>query len=350
MRVIDIAGAGISGLTAAIHLARSGFPVRVYERGEDVGSRFHGDFQGLENWSCDEDALAFLGRIGIPPPPFCRPFHRLEAVDDLGRRRTIQANNRTGIYLVKRGPVEDSVDWHLKELAMEAGVQIHFGRPVGDKEVHIVAKGPRSPHSVAYGIRAEVDHEDRILVFLDDRIAPKSYAYLVIVDGKMTLVSTLMERFYLARACFSKALERAEETYGLKPKNVQPMSGYIDFFLRDSYVDSNRMVVGECAGLQDFLFGFGMRYAFLSGYLAARCIVEGSDYDRFIREEMLDSVRASLINRYLFEKLGNRGYRFLIRRWAKSDDVLGLMRGWYRWKWYKRLIFPLARRRLARKE
>ncbi len=44
MEVIDIAGVGISGLTAAIHLAENGFGVKVYEKARDVGSRFGGAF------------------------------------------------------------------------------------------------------------------------------------------------------------------------------------------------------------------------------------------------------------------------------------------------------------------
>ncbi len=49
-RTIKIAGAGISGLTAAIVLARAGYRVKVYERMNEVGKRFNGDFQGLMNW------------------------------------------------------------------------------------------------------------------------------------------------------------------------------------------------------------------------------------------------------------------------------------------------------------
>ena len=48
---IKILGAGIAGLTAAIVLAKSGHLVEVFEKNKDCGMRFHGDLQGLENWS-----------------------------------------------------------------------------------------------------------------------------------------------------------------------------------------------------------------------------------------------------------------------------------------------------------
>ncbi|NIQ37182.1 MAG: hypothetical protein GTN81_01120, partial [Proteobacteria bacterium] len=60
-------------------------------------------------------------------------------------------------------------------------------------------------------------------------------------------------------------------------------------------------------------------------------------------------LKSSLVNRYIFEKLGNRGYRKLIQAWEMSDDVVLLMRRWYGWRLYKGLLFPLAGRWLRRK-
>ena len=62
---IDIVGAGPSGLVAAINLARAGYNVTVHEEKSGVGHRFHGDYQGLENWSTKEDVTLLLERIGI---------------------------------------------------------------------------------------------------------------------------------------------------------------------------------------------------------------------------------------------------------------------------------------------
>ncbi len=57
---IKILGAGISGLTSAIVLSKAGYNVEVYERNDDVGKRFDGDFQGLMNWVFEEDILNFM--------------------------------------------------------------------------------------------------------------------------------------------------------------------------------------------------------------------------------------------------------------------------------------------------
>jgi 2-polyprenyl-6-methoxyphenol hydroxylase-like FAD-dependent oxidoreductase len=64
---ITIVGAGPAGLAAAIALARSGRLVVVKEWRATVGHRFHGDFQGLENWSSDQDVFDELKASGIAP-------------------------------------------------------------------------------------------------------------------------------------------------------------------------------------------------------------------------------------------------------------------------------------------
>ena len=65
MKPIVIAGAGPAGLSAAIHLRRSGYPVEIYERRKTVGARFIGEYQILENYSRKEDVLGELAEMGI---------------------------------------------------------------------------------------------------------------------------------------------------------------------------------------------------------------------------------------------------------------------------------------------
>ncbi|HSR54133.1 MAG TPA: FAD-dependent monooxygenase, partial [Acidobacteriota bacterium] len=64
---VMIAGAGPAGLAASLAVARAGGQAQVVERRGEVGARFHGDFQGLENWSTKTDALEDLAALGIEP-------------------------------------------------------------------------------------------------------------------------------------------------------------------------------------------------------------------------------------------------------------------------------------------
>ena len=63
---IQIGGAGPAGLAAAIILARAGRRVLVHEVQREVGHRFDGDFQGLENWSTQQDTFYLVERGPSP--------------------------------------------------------------------------------------------------------------------------------------------------------------------------------------------------------------------------------------------------------------------------------------------
>ena len=76
---IKIMGAGLSGLAAAIILAKAGKDVHVYDIRKDSGARFDGDFQGLENWTSDKDFFDELEEWGIDSKSFKSTlFHQID--------------------------------------------------------------------------------------------------------------------------------------------------------------------------------------------------------------------------------------------------------------------------------
>ena len=115
---IQIAGAGLSGMVAAVHLARQGFAVRVFDTAEGVGA------QGPHP-SCHATPLSdeFLWpHLGIALDQ-CFRRARSWAVY-VGHRRIERALRDFAV--VERGSRPTSVDWHLFKLAREAGVQFEF--------------------------------------------------------------------------------------------------------------------------------------------------------------------------------------------------------------------------------
>lgn len=347
---IKIAGAGISGLTCAINLGRVGHSVVVFEKRGEVGGRFNNDFKGLENWSSKEDVLSMLRRVNVDTDFYHKGFTQADLVNDLSEISTIRSSdNRCAIYMIKRGTEGDSLDQHLKKHALELGVKIQLNSKMEEEEVDIIATGPKSASGVVCGLKGRVSSADKTVVMLDESCAPKGYTYMAILDGKITLASVVMEDFRRAKKYLQKAIEKLTRLYGLEIKDVQYFGGFGNFFPRESYLQGGRMYVGECAGLQDYLFGFGMKYAFLSGYLASQSILSSMDYDYLLKRELSATMKSSLVNRYNYEKLGNRGYRKLIKRWAASPDPLRYIRTWYNLNWMKRCIYPISTRWYKRK-
>ena len=142
MKEVKILGAGLSGLTAAINLAQMGYKVDVYEKNKDVGMRFHGDLQGLENWSKKKDILQEMKKMNIATNFDCTPFYNLILTN--GSKAKDINFNRPLFYLVKRGSFLGTIDYSLKKQALKSGVNIHFQKKLPQNKVNIVATGPIS--------------------------------------------------------------------------------------------------------------------------------------------------------------------------------------------------------------
>ena len=328
---ICISGAGPAGLAAAITLAKSGRPVEVFERRSHVGSRFHGDYQGLENWSIKRDVLGELGDFGIEPdftgPPFSagRLYNPRLIYKDIRLKRTM-------FYLVKRGPGPDTLDSALERQAQRLGVTITYNQRLPDEQADIIATGPRDPRAVAAGVTFKTDHKDFACVAVGDTVAPQGYAYLLIANGQGTMATVLFTQFERASDCLARTIDLFMKQLHLETSNCQRWGGYGTFGTPTTAIKGQSLLVGEAAGFQDFLFGFGIRSAMLSGCLAAQSIITGENFDMLWRRRLQRQIRSSNVNRNLYARLGNIAYYGL---WT----VLGLgprpdlvMRWLYNWR------------------
>src|SRR6266849_1158434 len=122
---IRIAGAGPSGLAAAIALARGGRAVEVHEAKRDVGLRFIGDLQIIEGSSEAEPVPAFLERIGIARNFYFRPADWATFYDARNRARSIRSRQPYGFF-IRRGAEENTLDRGLLAQAREAGASVIF--------------------------------------------------------------------------------------------------------------------------------------------------------------------------------------------------------------------------------
>lgn len=164
MKPIKILGAGISGLTAAINLAKAGYKVEVYERNKDVGMRFGGDLQGLENWSEKEDVLDMLKRMNVKINFECDPFSKIIFTNSV--KHAERTMKKPYAYLVKRGNIIGSLDYGLKKQAVEGGVIIHFENTIAQNTADIIATGPRLEEvpGLAKGIIFKTKLKDAVII------------------------------------------------------------------------------------------------------------------------------------------------------------------------------------------
>ncbi len=340
---VNIIGAGPGSLVAAIVLRRHGFAVKVFEMAPDVGHRLSGDFQGVENWSSERDVTEILGEIGVGINFLWMPYY--EGTVYAPEMKPVQVKSvRPIFYLVRRGSMPGTLDWGLKEQALSLGVEIIFNHRLDNLEGKaIVGTGPKGADAVAVGITFNTKMQDKAVVVLDDNIAPKGYAYLLVKQGYATMATVLYREFKKADDYFEKMLGFFEDKMDLGIKNRKKFGGFGNFFIRDKQTRNEKLYIGEAAGFQDCLWGFGMRYSMLSGYIAAKSFIEDSDYDVLWQRELRPMLETSLVNRYLFERIGHAGYRYLIKCFGRGDPAK-VLRKHYNPSFLKNLLLPLAKK------
>lgn len=342
-RKVSIVGAGPAGLVAAINLARDGFRVKVYEKNTDAGGRFNGDFQGIENWSTEEDVFSFLNSVGVFLNFKCEPFCCVETYGP-NRKPVYIEGRRPLFYLVERGTKEWSLDQGLKRQALAEGVEFQWGinLKTAPSGWVIIGTGPKSADAIAKGMVFKTDHEDVALAFLDNKIAPGGYAYLLVSDHKATFATCLFRDFKNCNQYFENAVDALKTVTNIDIHEPHEFGSFINFLARTSTTQKGRILyVGESAGFQDALWGFGLRYAMLSGYLAAVSIKTGMFYNELCETHLKSQLETAVANRWIFDHLGNWGYKRLIR-WFHRNDVIEKLHQQYQPAAFKRLVHKIA--------
>lgn len=270
---VPIVGGGLSGLAAALAVVRSGGRAHVFERRGDIGGRFHGDFQGLENWTNGIDVLEELASFGIEPTFEHTPFRECVFFDPDGREHVCRSQEPLW-YLVRRGTEAGTLDQALKAQAVAAGVDMEFGKTVEHlPDGGIVANGPRGVDAIAVGYVFATDRSDSAFGAVSDDLAPGGYAYLLICRGRATLATCMFADFHNDKEYLARTVRFFESAVGITPGEARSFGGFGNMPAAPHVRRGNLLFAGEAAGLQDALFGFGMRYALTSGHLAGRALI-----------------------------------------------------------------------------
>ncbi len=328
---INIMGGGISGLACAIILRKNGYKVNVYEKKNYVGTRFNDDWQGLENWSEKIDVLKQIESYGIDLTFDYEPISELN-IHYSGKMKTIKVKN--GCYLVRRGSSKGCLDTGLLEQAEKLGVNVHFGsKPGKEVPIKVNATGPKKATAFVKGIKFKTNSESGYHMAFGKEIATGFYSYLLIKNGHGTIATVFNRKLahdsdeFLRSTVdyFSDFLDRTEVASGKK------FGGYGHFEIKKDFHDENgAMLIGEAGGFQDYLWGFGMRYAIQSGNFAARSIIESESYDDLIKENLIRKMEHSERNRFIFETLAPLAYPCAYYSLAASKNPLKLLNTIYK--------------------
>lgn len=347
-KYITIVGAGPAGLTAAINLANAGFETTVYEQNQNAGLRFNGDFQGLENWSDEDDTLQILNRIGIKINFLCHPYSGNDGLFYGPKLEKVKVKtSRPLFYLIERGSNPNSLDQGLRKQAEELGVKILWGKKLEsvDDSKAILGTGPKAADAIAKGMVFRTSLDDIFIGFIDDKIAPKAYAYLLVNDGKATFATCMFEDFQNEKIYYERALRALNTVIDIDINEPEEFGGFVNFFNEPKISKDNRILyVGENAGFQDALWGFGIKYAMLSGYYAAESIINNQDYKKLCEINLLPKLKTSLANRWLFAHLYNPGYTFILNKLKTMDDVIPALKKHYNTSMSKKLVYQIAKR------
>lgn len=348
MKKIKILGAGVSGLTAAINLAKAGYKVDVYELNKDVGLRFHGDIQGLENWSEKKEILEQLNEMGLEINFDCDPFSKLVVTNTVLTKEI--DNGKPLYYLIKRGSFKGTLDYGLKQQALKAGVNINFKKTIPPDKADIVGTGPilREVAAVDKGITFRTNAKDVSVLVLNDKLSYEGYSYLLITKGYGCMCTVVFDELKKVNNCFDET-KKFFKNYHFKNlrlniKSPRLAGGIGSFSLKHPFKAVHQkeetLYVGEAAGLQDFLWGFGMRFAMESGYLAAQSIIKNEDYKELANKQFSRRLKASMVNRYLWEKFGRKAAYSLIVKHA--GFVMNRLYSFHNYNLLQKLIYPFA--------
>lgn len=342
MKKIKILGAGPAGLTAAINLSMAGYDVEVFEKNPDCGARFHGDLQGLENWSTKKDILDELSSMNINTNFDIAPFKKVTFTNC-----TITEDfsfNRPLLYLVKRGTVDNSLDQGLKQQALAVGAKIFFNTTIEKDDADIDATGPQSKKMTIFdkGITFETNLPDMAIGIVNKKAAFNGYSYLLIVNGYACLCCCVFGDAKKLEDCFEFTKEYFVKNYQLIIQNERAVGGVGCFSKRNVYQSGKTLFVGESAGLQDFLAGFGMRTAITSGYLAAKSIIEDLDYTKLANNKFERFLKAGIVNRFTWEHKRAGGHLSTFKKINKLTLNTNILRSIYNFNLIERLEYPRA--------
>ena len=273
---ITIVGAGLSGMTAGINLAREGYDVEIWEGGKAIGA--------MEKLHPSVHATPINPRdvsdyIGIDITSQFTQCRRLA----ICLRKKHYELNPGEMHLVERGIRETSIDNFLYKTALKCGVKFRFNTLVKSMkdipEDAIVATGLVKEGMDAIGVKTAIGtgcfarkkldnpkYKDVCMAWADNYTA--DYGYLSVVNDLMFYV--VFNRGDLTEKQAGEAKQHLIETEGLEFPKWEFSHAYLPMLERKSLqlFKDNRILTGTLSGMIDPAALYGIHGALMAGKIA----------------------------------------------------------------------------------
>jgi len=254
---------------------------------------------------------------------------------------------------VQRGLGEDTLDQGLFRQAVEGGVEIIFNSPKDHRSFgDIVASGYFSDEvtdAIVVGYNFRTNIENQYWVIIDDALAPDGYCYFFVNLGQATLAVCMFRDYEKSRDYLDRTYQIFLEHVDFESQDKKFFSGTSNGFLMRQAIFDGRLYVGEAAGFIEGMWGFGMKFALISGYLAAQSIIKGEDYEKLWKKELYPQIKASLVNRWYYKMLNKKSYQFMAQKMKDSKDPIAFLNKFSNYSLIHKIGYPFAFMSLRKK-
>lgn len=316
-----ILGAGPAGLSAAISLANHDFETDVFEETSVIGGHTGNNIQAIRNYGSDAGIIQKMDSLGIKLKHL-NPIYKIMKYSPTHKFDEIYSKKEPLFYTFKRGVEQESLENQLAEQAREKGANILLGKKAQVLDCHIIANGSKfDPVGIGYGAVFENSDFDEktISFFFGNQHIQHGYAY-VTPFGKeqITIAITSFSKsdFSTMEKKFDEFIKKDEIIKEIlkSAKLVNRFSGYGHFNIPDTAMHKYKYFTGGAAGFVDPARGFGVKYAILSGIMAAKAIINKNvNYDKEWQKEFKQELTEGFNRRVILNKLKIKDYEKFVK-------------------------------------